>query len=76
MFRRYIKFVINKGAVIRVVDRLSAYGTIRVESMRDGKTYSLSMYCKAKDTQRCLDGILSLCKEGVWIRRMNLTYRI
>ena len=76
MLRRFVKFVFNKEEVTRVIDSLSAYGTIRVNSVKDGKTYSVSMYCKTDELQRCLDSILTLSRDGVWIRKLDVQYKV
>ena len=76
MIRRFVKFVFNKEEVTKVIDSLSAYGTIRVNSMKDGRAYSVSMYCKANDLQKCLDSILTLSRDGVWIRKLDVQYKV
>lgn len=75
MFRRFVKFVIRKEDVIDVIDILSVYGESRISSMKDGKWYSMSLYCDRKDFQRLTDDILGLTRKGVSIRRLDIRTR-
>ena len=76
MFKRFVKFIIRKEDVIDVVDMLSVYGENRISSMKDGKWYSMSLYCDRKDFQRLTDDILGLTRNGVSIRRLDIRTRI
>ena len=76
MLRRFVSFVIRKEDLNRVVDSLSVYGTNRVVSMKDRSVYSVSLYCESSKLQRCLDCLLMLSEKGVWIRNLNIKYRI
>ena len=72
MFRRFVKFLIRKEDVTEAIDLLSAYGENRIVSMKDGKWYSVSLYCNKRDFQRLTDDILGLIRNGVSIRRLDI----
>ena len=76
MFKRFVKFVIRKEDVIEVIDTLSIYGENRITSMKDGKWYSVSLYCEGRDFQRLTDDILALTRDGVSIRKLDIRTRI
>lgn len=73
MFRKHVRFMICKDDVISVIDTLSVYGTNRIVSMKDGKSYSVSIYCEANHFQRFMEDILILTREGVVFRKLDIS---
>ena len=76
MFRRLVKFVIRKEDVISVIDALSAYGTCKVARMKDGKHYTVSLYCEADNMRKFMDDIFALNRDGVSIHTMDILQRL
>lgn len=76
MLRRKVKLIIFKEDAIRVIDALSLYGTVKVDSVKDKSIYHLSVACDCSEFPKCLESVLRLSSEGVDIRRPNISYTL
>ena len=74
--KRFITFVIRKDGLMKIVDTLSVYGPVMVQKTKDGHGYHIGIYCDRNKMSSCLDSMLMLSEVGVWIRHVNIQYKI
>lgn len=77
MFKKFIMFEIRKMDAVKVIDALSKYKTgliygvsdlsIVDAGLVDRQIYTVSLHCRVKDMERCLNDILKLNRRGVVI---------
>lgn len=77
MFKKLIMFEIRKMDTVKVIDTLSKYKTgliyaisdlsIVDAGLADRQIYTVSLHCKAKELEKCLNDILKLNRRGVVI---------
>lgn len=76
MFRRLVRFAIRKEDVNPIIDTLSVYGAVKVVCMKDGKHYSVSLYCEANNMRKFMDDMFALNEKGVSIHAMDILTRL
>lgn len=81
MFTKFVEFKIHPIDVARVIETMSHYRYnscdrsdlhVEVDAARNGNmlTYSVSLHCRKKELGYCLNDILRLNREGVYIERL------
>ena len=73
---KYVTFMTNKDGLTDVINTLSAYGPVMTRMSKDGKGYFAGLYCERDAASRCLDSLLSLRGNGVWICHLDIKYKI
>ena len=74
--KKFVSFVTNKDGVMKIIETLSAYGVIKTHMLKDRKTYMIGVPCNPDDLSKCLDSILMMSGDGVWIRHMNIKWSL
>ena len=67
-FKRFIKFVVYKDDAVAIIDALSKYGVAKITRMEDKRLYSITMNCFDNTFKDCLNTLLRLASEKVWIK--------
>lgn len=74
--KKFITFQVRKDGLMRIVDNLSVFGAVMVQGTKDRVIYSIGIYCEPDKATNCLDHMLMLSENGVWIRRVNIKYKL
>lgn len=76
MFKKIVSFVIRKKHAVLVIDTLSAYGSIMVTPQKSSDVYRITIECDKQNLQNCLDRLMEMGENKVWIRKVDVKSKI
>lgn len=74
--KKVVSFVINKRSAMLVIDTLSVYGSISVAVLKGGEKYHITIECEKENLQNCLDRLMEMGENKVWIRKVDVKSKI
>lgn len=74
--KKLITFQVRRDGMMRIIDALSVFGQVIVQGTKDRVVYSIGIYCEPDKATNCMDHMLMLSENGVWIRRINIRYKM
>lgn len=74
--KKFITFSVRKDGMMRIIDTLSVFGPVMVQGTKDRVVYSVGIYCDPDKATNCLDHMWMLAEDGVWVRRINIKYKL